>query len=170
MQAKIYAEKLKIRYTYATNGHEIYEIDMVSGAEQKIDRFPTPDELWHRVHTDENDWRDRFNAIPFESVGGTRGARYYQEIAVRNVMNSVAQEKNRILLTLATGTGKTFIAFQIVWKLFQARWNLARDGGRRPRVLFLADRNILADQAFNSFSAFPEDALVRISPADIKKK
>jgi len=170
MQAKIYAEKLKIRYTYTTNGHEVYEIDMVSGAEQKIEKFPTPDELWHRVHTDENDWRDKFNAIPFESVGGTRGARYYQEIAVRNVMNSVAQEKNRILLTLATGTGKTFIAFQIVWKLFQARWNLVRDGGRRPRVLFLADRNILADQAFNSFSAFPEDALVRISPADIKKK
>ncbi len=170
MQAKTYAQKLKIQYTYATNGHEIYEIDMVSGAEQKIERFPTPDELWHRVHTDENDWRDRLSAIPFESVGGTRGARYYQEIAVRNVMNSVAQEKNRILLTLATGTGKTFIAFQIVWKLFQARWNLARDGGRRPRVLFLADRNILADQAFNSFSAFPEDALIRISPTDIKKK
>ncbi len=170
MQAKFYADKLKIQYTYATNGHEIYEIDMVSGAEQKIERFPTPEELWHRIHTDENSWRDKFNAVPFESVGGTRGARYYQEIAVRNVMNSVAQEKNRLLLTLATGTGKTFIAFQIAWKLFQSRWNLGRDGARRPRILFLADRNILADQAYNSFSAFPEDALVRISPADIKKK
>jgi type I restriction enzyme R subunit len=170
MQAKLYAGKLKIQYTYATNGHEIYEIDTVSGTEQKIERFPTPAELWHRVHTDENAWRDRFLAVPFESVGGTRGARYYQEIAVRNVMNSVAQEKNRILLTLATGTGKTFISFQIAWKLFHARWNLHRDGSRQPRILFLADRNILADQAYNSFSAFPEDALVRISPADIKKK
>lgn len=170
MQAKLYAEKLKIQYTYATNGHEIYEIDMTSGTEQKIERFPTPEELWHGVHTDENSWREKFLAVPFESVGGTRGARYYQEIAVRNVMNCVAQEKNRLLLTLATGTGKTFIAFQIAWKLFQSRWNLKRDGARQPRILFLADRNILADQAYNSFSAFPEDALVRISPADIKKK
>ena len=75
-----------------------------------------------------------------------------------------------ILLTLATGTGKTAIAFQIAWKLFQTRWNLQRDGSRRPRILFLADRNILANQAFNSFSAFPEDALVRIKPSEIKKK
>jgi type I restriction enzyme, R subunit len=170
MQAKLYAHKLSIQYTYSTNGHEIYEIDMVSGTEQKIERFPTPEELWHRVHSDENNWREKFLAVPFESVSGTRGARYYQEIAVRNVMNSVAQEKNKILLTLATGTGKTFIAFQIAWKLFQSRWNLKRDGARQPRILFLADRNILADQAYNSFSAFPEDALVRISPADIKKK
>jgi type I restriction enzyme R subunit len=76
----------------------------------------------------------------------------------------------RILLTLATGTGKTFIAFQIAWKLFQSRWNLKRDATRRPRILFLADRNILANQAYNAFSAFPEDALVRISPDDIRKK
>lgn len=74
------------------------------------------------------------------------------------------------MLTLATGTGKTAIAFQIAWKLFQTRWNLQRDGSRRPRILFLADRNILANQAFNSFSSFPEDALVRIKPSEIKKK
>jgi type I restriction enzyme R subunit len=90
--------------------------------------------------------------------------RYYQEIAVNNTLEAIANNAERILLTLATGTGKTFIAFQIAWKLFQTRWNLKRDGSRRPRILFLADRNILADQAFNSFSAFPEDALVRISP------
>ena len=80
------------------------------------------------------------------------------------------KRQNRILLTLATGTGKTFIAFQIAWKLFQTRWNLNYDGERRPRILFLADRNILADQAFNAFNAFPEDALVRISPKEIRKK
>ena len=85
-------------------------------------------------------------------------------------MEAIANNKQRILLTLATGTGKTFIAFQIAWKLFQTRWNLKRDGLRRPRILFLADRNILADQAFNAFSAFPEDALVRISPKEISKK
>jgi len=84
-------------------------------------------------------------------------------------MRAIAEEKNRILLTLATGTGKTFIAFQIAWKLFKSRWNLSRTGERQPRILFLADRNILANQAFNSFSAFPDDALVRISPADIRR-
>jgi type I restriction enzyme, R subunit len=85
-------------------------------------------------------------------------------------MEAIANAKERILLTLATGTGKTFIAFQIAWKLFQSRWNLKRDGSRRPRILFLADRNILADQAYNSFSAFQEDALVRINPKEIRKK
>jgi len=96
--------------------------------------------------------------------------RYYQEIAVNNTMAAIAEDKQRILLTMATGTGKTFIAFQIAWILFQTRWNLKRDGSRRPRILFLADRNILADQAFNAFSAFPEDALVRINPKEIGKK
>ena len=85
-------------------------------------------------------------------------------------MEAIADNKQRILLTLATGTGKTFIAFQIAWKLFYTRWNLKRDGSRRPRILFLADRNILADQAYNAFSAFPEDALVRISPKEISRK
>jgi len=103
-------------------------------------------------------------------TGGTKQARYYQEIAVNNTLEAIAENRQRILLTLATGTGKTFIAFQIAWKLFQSRWNLQRDGSRRPRILFLADRNILADQAFNAFSAFSEDALVRIRPDSIKKK
>src|SRR6185312_11693343 len=78
-------------------------------------------------------------------------------------------EKQRILLTLATGTGKTAIAFQIAWVLFQSRWNLSREPVRRPRILFLADRNILADQAYNAFSAFPEDALKRIKPDEIRE-
>ncbi len=89
-------------------------------------------------------------------------------------MWSIADGNERILLTLATGTGKTFIAFQIAWKLFYSRWNLTSTSSvteyfaRRPRILFLADRNILADQAFNAFNAFPEDALVRINPAEIR--
>jgi type I restriction enzyme R subunit len=82
----------------------------------------------------------------------------------------MAAGRRRILLTLATGTGKTFIAFQIAWKLFQSRWNLSREPSRRPRILFLADRNLLANQAYNAFSAFPEDALVRIEPGDIRKQ
>lgn len=169
-QAKAYAEKMVINYTYASNGKEIYEISMSSGNEGLVASFPTPDELWQKTFSDQNDWKDKFDAIPFESVGGTKGLRYYQEIAVEKALNAVAENKQRILLTLATGTGKTFIAFQIAWKLFHTRWNLKRDGSRRPRVLFLADRNILANQAFNSFSAFPEDALVRITPKEIAKK
>ena len=85
-------------------------------------------------------------------------------------MEAIAADQGHILLTLATGTGKTFIAFQIAWKLFHSRWNLSRIPSRRPRILFLPDRNILADQAYNAFSAFPEDAMVRIAPDDIRKK
>ena len=143
---------------------------MKTGEERLVMTFPTPEELFMRINLESSEWRDKFRSVPFEDVGGTRLARYYQENAVNNALNSLADGKDRILLTLATGTGKTFISFQIAWKLFQSRWNLARDGRRRPRILFLADRNILADQAFNSFGAFPEDALVRISPADIRKK
>jgi len=167
MQAKAYAEKLRIDYTFATNGREIYQISMKSGAERLVERFPTPDELWSQTFSDQNEWKAKFDAV---SVEGQFGKRYYQEIAINRALDAVAEERNRILLTLATGTGKTAIAFQIAWKLFQARWNLKRDGGRRPRILFLADRNILANQAFNAFSAFPEDALVRINPSDIRKK
>jgi len=169
-QAKNYAEKLLIDYAYASNGKEIYEISMSSGSEGLVAAFPTPDELWQKTFSDQNSWRDKFDAVPFENVGGTKGVRYYQEIAVTKALNAIAEEKQRILLTLATGTGKTFIAFQVAWKLFQTRWNLKRDGSRRPRILFLADRNILANQAFNAFSAFPEDALVRITPKEINKK
>ncbi len=169
-QAKTYAQKLSIVYTYSTNGQKIYQINMETGKEQYIEKFPTPDELWNAIFSDQNEWKAKFNAIPFESVNGTKSPRYYQEIAVNRTMDAIAKNKQRILLTLATGTGKTFIAFQIAWKLFKTRWNLNRDGKRQPRILFLADRNILADQAFNSFSAFSEDALIRINPLDIRKK
>lgn len=169
-QAKSYAQKLQIEYTYSTNGREIYEINMKTGHESLIDRFPTPSELWTKLHIESSEWQEKFQAVPFENVGGSKLARYYQENAVNNTLSALANGKDRILLTLATGTGKTFISFQIAWKLFQSRWNLSRDGKRRPRILFLADRNILADQAFNSFGAFPEDALVRINPDTIRKK
>lgn len=125
--------------------------------------------MTHQTFPDQNNWRETFAVIPFEDKSGTWQLRYYQEIAVKNTLEAVANDKNRILLTLATGTGKTAIAFQIAWKLFQTRWNLKKDGARRPRILFLADRNVLADQAFNSFSAFDKDALRRIKPNEIKK-
>jgi type I restriction enzyme R subunit len=179
-QAKLYAEKLQIETSYASNGNEIYFICMKSGKEEIVSEYLSPEELWNKTYpskSDEksisqpiNDWRLKFSNIPFEDKSGTWQLRYYQEIAVRNTIEAIANGKQRILLTLATGTGKTAIAFQIAWKLFQTRWNLKRDGSRRPRILFLADRNILADQAYNSFSSFPEDALVRIKPNEIRKK
>ncbi len=169
-QAKNYAGKLAVRYTYATNGQSLYGIDMETGKEGELPRYPTPDELWVMTFAEENAWRDRFAAVPFEDKGGSHPSRYYQDIAVERVMEAITENKQRILLTLATGTGKTFIAFQIAWKLFHSRWNLSGEPSRRPRILFLTDRNILANQAFNAFSAFPEDALVRIEPADIRKK
>jgi len=168
-QAKQYAEKLNIETTYSTNGKEIYQICMKTGEEKLVDKFLSPDELWNKTFSDQNEWRDKFNKIPFEDISGTKPPRFYQEIAVNKVMSAIANHKEKILLTLATGTGKTYIAFQIVWKLFYSRWNLNRDGLRRPRILFLADRNILANQAFNAFNAFPDDALVRIRPDEINK-
>lgn len=167
-QAKSYAEKLHIDYTYSTNGKEIYQISMKSGQEVEVKAFPTPDELWAKTYSDQNEWKEKFMAVPIE---GDHGKRYYQELAINNTLDAVAEEKTRILLTMATGTGKTAVAAQIAWKLFQTRWNLKKDGTRRPRILFLADRNILADQAFgNDFAIFPSDARVRINPLDIRRR
>lgn len=169
-QAKNYAGKLAVRYTYSTNGRGIYGIDMQQGTEGEIAKFPTPNELWAMTFATANAWRDRFAAVAFEDKGGSHPSRYYQDIAIERAMQAITEGRPRILLTLATGTGKTFIAFQIAWKLFHSRWNLSREPLRRPRILYLADRNFLANQAYNAFSSFPEDALVRIEPEDIRKK
>jgi len=194
-QAKNYAGKLALRFAYAGNGQGVYGIDMEIGAEGELARYPSPEELWNRTFAAQNIWRDRFAAVPYPDKSGTWQIRFYQEIAVNRALEQIAAGAKRILLTLATGTGKTSIAFQIAWKLFQARWNLndwsfdkdllsAAEGrrtngeqesepSRRPRILFLADRNNLATQAYNdftSFAAFADDALVRISPDDIRKK
>ena len=169
-QAKLYAQKLRLAHTFAANGKEIYQIDLNKGTEGLTDRFPTPDELWQKTFEEPNEWLERFNAVPFEDVNGTKQPRYYQELAVNKAVEAIASDAKRVLLTLATGTGKTFIAFQIAWKLFQSRWNLQRDANRSPRILFLADRNILANQAYLDFGAFNDDALVRINPSEIGKK
>ena len=176
-QAKQYAEMLQIRYTYATNGDSIYFIDMgvkdahgnyvVPSTEKFIDKFPSPQELWQMTFPEDNEWRDRFNLEPLNRGGG-REPRYYQANAINNVLNAVANKHNRILLTMATGTGKTYTAFQICWKLFQTKWNL-HGADQRPRILFIADRNILANQAINDFEQFPEDAMVRITPDELRK-
>jgi len=169
-QAKNYASRLGSRFAYASNGLNWYQIDMTTGAEGDMALpFPTPDDLWNRTFAARNDWRERFGAVDFETDGGKWELRYYQHKAINAALEAVAKGDRRILLTLATGTGKTSIAFQIAWKLFQARWNLSGEPVRRPRILFLADRNILADQAYNAFSAFPNDAVTRIDPDTIRK-
>lgn len=169
-QAKRDAEKLCLQTSFAANGKQIYQICHKTGKEGIIDRFPTPDELWQRTFESNNEWRDKFNQVPYEDVNGSKDSRYYQEIAVKRAVEAIANDEQRVLLTLATGTGKTFIAFQIAWKLFKSRWNLQRNGKRQPRILFLTDRNILANQAYLDFGAFNDDALVRIRPSEISKK
>ena len=166
-QAKQYAKMLNIRFTYATNGDKIYSMDMETGEEQEVSAYPTPDELWAWTFGDADEWRDKFNEQPLFN-NGTKNPRYYQEIAINKTLAAIAAGKDRILLTLATGTGKTYIAFQIAWKLFQTKWNVKKTGNR-PRILFLADRNVLANQAFNGFFGFAPDALVRIKPDSIRK-
>lgn len=166
-QAKEYADMLGIRYTYATNGNDIYEMDRQTYEERFVTDYPSPDELWQRVYGEPEEWRDKLNAQPYYD-NGVKQPRYYQEIAVRKVLEGIAKGEKRILLTLATGTGKTFIAFQIAYKLFETRWNLQKTG-TRPRILFLADRNVLANQAMIDFGGFKKDAMVRIKPGSIAK-
>ena len=169
-QAKLYAQKLQLETSYAANGKAIYEICLKTGKEGEVPAFPSPDDLWNRTFGDANEWRDKFDSVPLDTVGGLKPARYYQEIAVNKAMAAIADNKSRILLTLATGTGKTFIASQIAWKLFKSRWNLQKDGKRTPRILFLAHRNILANQAYLDFGSFSEDARARIKPGEISKR
>jgi type I restriction enzyme R subunit len=171
-QAKLYAELLKIRFAYSSNGDQIWAIDMgvkdaqgnyvIPSKEGPADRFPSPQELWQMTFPDVNPWRDRFNLQPLNRGGG-REPRYYQEIAINRVLEAIAKGEERILLTMATGTGKTYTAFQICWKLYQTNWNL-RGVDQKPRILFISDRNILANQAKNDFEQFPEDAMERITP------
>lgn len=166
-QAVEYAAKLELPFAFATNGRQIRFIDMRTGAESDISEYPTPHELIALLNEPSNDWLKKFERYPYENKYGD--VRYYQSIAVERALVAIANGEKRVLLTLATGTGKTRIAFQIAWKLFHTKWNL-RNSDRQPRILFLADRNVLADQAFNEFSAFPEDALVRIKPSEVSKK
>ena len=167
-QAKLYAEKLRLKTTFAANGKEIYQVCQNLSTEGLVDHFPTPEELWERTYGESNEWLNRFSKVPFED--NTRQPRYYQQLAINKALEALAAGKERVLLTLATGTGKTFIASQIAWKLFKSRWNLQRDAKRSPRILVLADRNILANQAYLDFTAFNEDALVRINPKEISKR
>ena len=168
-QAKDYAERLQTPFALCSNGLRIYQVDTRAGKEGYIDRYPTPEELWSATYPDSNHWRDRFATVPPDNKSGMREARYYQHNAIQAVLEAIAAGQKRMLLTMATGTGKTTIALQIAWKLFHSSWNLSGEPTHRPCILFLTDRNILANQALTEFTAFPEDALVRIEPKNIQK-
>lgn len=154
-QAKEYAEMLGLKFAYATNGHSIIEFDYLKGKETELKTFPSPDELWQRLRNAqaiEDDTADRL-LTPFNHLTG-KSPRYYQEIAVNKSVQAILQGKKRILLTMATGTGKTVVAFQVCWKLWNARWN-RRGDHHKPRILYLSDRNFLVDDPKDKiFAAF----------------
>lgn len=167
-QAIDYANKLRVRFVYSSNGKQTYEFDLETGKGDYIEFYPAPAELEKRYEGETTDLSQELRNIPFHLEGAMQ-PRYYQELAVHAATDAISQGKSRILLTLATGTGKTFIAFQIVHKVFQARWNREQLGSRRPRVLFLADRNILADQAINIFNPYEKD-LIKINGEEVRKR
>lgn len=146
-QAKDYAEILNLKFAYASNGKEIVEFDYITGLERQIEGFPKPAELWSRLRAKENltdDSAAQRLLIPYNLTTG-KEPRYYQQIAISRAIQSVVQGKRRVLLTMATGTGKTVVAFQICWKLWSSKWNAKGEPNRKPRILYLADRNFLVD-------------------------
>ncbi|OOG77148.1 EcoAI/FtnUII family type I restriction enzme subunit R [Algoriphagus sp. A40] len=154
-QAKDYAQILGLKFAYSTNGTEILEFDFITGLERKISKYPTPTELWLRLNQAEPikpEIQETF-LKPFFATSG-KEVRYYQRIAINRAVKAVLEGKKRALLTLATGTGKTTIAFQIIYKLWNNRWN-TKGEHRRPKVLFIADRSILVtDPHAKDFAVF----------------
>ncbi len=155
-QAKDYAEVLGLKFAYATNGAEIVEFDYTTGIERMLDAFPAPDDLWTRQRAAEglDDPVAAERLLTPNFPDRAKPLRYYQEIAVNRAVQAVLQGRKRILLTLCTGAGKTAVAFQISWKLWSARWN-GKGVNRTPKILFLADRNVLVeDPMAKDFSPF----------------
>jgi len=165
-QAQDYGNKLGVRFVYSTNGHGIFEYDMESDTGTEIKEYPTPEELYHRVQG-ENLQKVKMLKEPLIQEGSMI-PRYYQKLAVQRAIGAIADGKKRVLLTLATGTGKTFIAYQIVRKLLNLKWRI--DGKeQQPKVLFLADRNILVDQAINTFNSI-ERQIVKVDGKEIRRR
>lgn len=169
-QAKTYTEMLGLKFAYATNGREIIEYDYSTGIEIIKSEFPSPDELWSR-YRHANGLGDDTAAgrllTPFNHTVD-KGERYYQQIAVNRTVEEILKGRPRLLLTMATGTGKTAVAFQVCWKLWSARWNRTGEY-RRPRILYLADRNILVDQPKDGIFATFGDARYKIESGEVVK-
>ncbi|MFM2275459.1 MAG: hypothetical protein RL211_1331 [Pseudomonadota bacterium] len=170
-QAKEYAEILGLKFAYASNGREIIEFDFLTGIEQKIDRYPTPEELWQRQTAGTPIATSIAAKTMLQSLNHSTGKppRYYQEIAINRTVQAIFSGQKRILLTMATGTGKTPTAFHIVWKLWNSGWNKDADPTRKTRVLFLADRNILVDDPKDKTFAVFGDARWKIENGEAVK-
>jgi type I restriction enzyme R subunit len=168
-QAREYAEILGLKFAYATNGYRIIEIDYTTGTEREVDRYATPEELFARLTATTRVSQDVTAHLlePFNLLSG-KVPRYYQQIAIDRVIEAILLGQKRILATLATGTGKTCVAFQICWKLWNSRWNCAGEY-RRPKILFLADRNILVDDPMAKMFAPFGDARHKIAGGDVSQ-
>ncbi|EAI6684874.1 DEAD/DEAH box helicase [Campylobacter coli] len=161
-----YAKTLNVPFVYSTNGDKIYEYDLRVSRGEYIENFPSPNELFQRVYGNLKEWQyklltQRELYIPQKTL------RYYQKIAVDKVIEALINGKDRILLTLATGTGKTTIAFALCYRLLEARWN-KENKDQKPKILFLCDRVSLRDQALGEFNAVESDCKV-ISAEEIRK-
>jgi len=169
-QAKEYAQILGLKFAYATNGASIIEHDFLTGLDRELEDFPKPAELWERLRSAEGISEEIGERLltPYYHLSG-KSPRYYQEIAINVAVQAILQGKKRILLTLATGTGKTVVAFQICWKLTNSLWNRTGEH-RRPRILYLADRNVLVDEPKGKDFAPFGDARHKIEGEAVKSR
>jgi len=168
-QAKSYAEILGLKFAYSTNGHGIVEFDYATGLERELDAFPTPGELWARQKSAGQMTDDQADHLlhAYHLLPG-KTPRYYQDVAINRVVQAIVQGRDRVLVTMATGTGKTVVAFQICWKLWSSRWNRTGEH-RRPKILYLADRNILVDDPKDKTFVPFGDARHKIENGEIVK-
>jgi type I restriction enzyme R subunit len=143
-QAKEYAEILGLKFAYSTNGQGVIEHDFLTGEDNDLQGFPSPADLWGRLRAKEGITDEVAGRLLTPYYRSAKMPRYYQEIAINRAVQAILQGNRRVLLTLATGTGKTLVALQICWKLWNSRWNRTGEY-RRPRILYLADRNVLVD-------------------------
>jgi type I restriction enzyme R subunit len=166
-QARQYAEMLGLKFAYATNGRELIEIDYFTGHERIIDEYPNPEHLWKRYQAGTGLKATMSEPVlqPYNHAVG-KGERYYQQIAIGRIVEAIVKGQRRVLLTMATGTGKTAVAFQMCWKLWSSRWNRTGEH-RRPRILYLADRNILVDQPKDGIFAAFGDARYKIESGEV---
>jgi type I restriction enzyme, R subunit len=161
-QAKEYSQILDLKFAFSTNGREIVQHDFITGVDTALTEFPSPEHLWQRVRDSQGiapEAEGRLLSPNYRQPNVT--LRYYQQIAMNRAVQAILQGKPRVLLTMATGTGKTMVAFQICWKLWSTRWNRTGEY-RRPRILFLADRNILVDDPKDKYFAPFGDARHKI--------
>jgi type I restriction enzyme R subunit len=166
-QARQYAEFLGLKFAYATNGHELIEIDYFTGKETTVTEYPDPESLWKRYQVGAGIKPSMTAQLlqPFNHAVG-KGERYYQQIAISRITEAILKGQRRVLVTMATGTGKTAVAFQLCWKLWSSRWNRTGEH-RRPRILYLADRNILVDQPKDGIFAAFGDARYKIESGEV---